>query len=89
MLQCTGEKLLLLAYASIFIMTFIWTSYTRFRNFLQVSHLLNMEDQLVENMEIDEDTCNYSSEEDDEVNELIREIFGDEESLEEEHEEQY
>uniref|UniRef100_K1PYN6 Uncharacterized protein n=1 Tax=Magallana gigas TaxID=29159 RepID=K1PYN6_MAGGI len=54
-----------------------------------VSHLLNMEDQLVENMEIDEDTCNYSSEEDDEVNELIREIFGDEESLEEEHEEEY
>uniref|UniRef100_K1QHP6 Uncharacterized protein n=1 Tax=Magallana gigas TaxID=29159 RepID=K1QHP6_MAGGI len=48
-----------------------------------------MEDQLVENMEIDEDTCNYSSEEDDEVNELIREIFGDEESLEEEHEEKY
>lgn len=88
MLQCTGEKLLL-AYASIFIMTFIWTSYTRFINFLQVSHLLNMEDQLVENMEIDEDTCNYSSEEDDEVNELIREIFGDEESLEEEHEEEY
>uniref|UniRef100_A0A8W8NJX8 Uncharacterized protein n=1 Tax=Magallana gigas TaxID=29159 RepID=A0A8W8NJX8_MAGGI len=55
----------------------------------KVSHLLNMEDQLVENMEIDEDTCNYSSEEDDEVNELIREIFGDEESLEEEHEEEY
>lgn len=48
-----------------------------------------MEDQLVENMEIDEDTCNYSSEEDDEVNELIREIFGDEETLEEEHEEEY
>uniref|UniRef100_A0A8W8MHF0 Uncharacterized protein n=1 Tax=Magallana gigas TaxID=29159 RepID=A0A8W8MHF0_MAGGI len=48
-----------------------------------------MEDQLVENMEIDEDTCNYSSEEEDEVNELIREIFGDEESLEEEHEEEY
>uniref|UniRef100_A0A8W8MIG0 Uncharacterized protein n=1 Tax=Magallana gigas TaxID=29159 RepID=A0A8W8MIG0_MAGGI len=47
-----------------------------------------MEDQLVENMEI-EDACNYSSEEDDEVNELIREIFGDEESLEEEHEEEY
>ncbi|XP_065945318.1 uncharacterized protein [Magallana gigas] len=70
-------------------MTFIRTSYTRFRNFLQVSHLLNMEDQLVENMEIDEDTCNYSSEEEDEVNELIREIFGDEESLEEEHEEEY
>lgn len=45
-----------------------------------------MEDQLVENMEIDED--NYSSEDDDEVNELIREIFGDEESLEEEQEEE-
>lgn len=30
----------------------------------------------MENMEIDED--NYSSEDDDEVNELIREIFGDE-----------
>lgn len=56
---------------------------------VQVFHLLNMEDQLVENMEIDKDTCNYSSEEDDEVNELIREIFGDEESLEEEHEEEY
>lgn len=31
----------------------------------------------------------YSPQEDDEVNELIREIFGDEESLEEEHEEEY
>lgn len=40
----------------------------------------------MENMEIDED--NYSSEDDDEVNELIREIFGDEESLEEEQEEE-